>query len=488
MTRTQIPAALPKPQVAPATFAGQRVAVVGLGIEGRDALHLLRREGAQITLVDDKPESELRSSLAEHGHELPEAPLSSTGDLGVLNRLDCLIASQGVPHYHPLLRAAAERGIPVYGPMQLALARWETRRQAPLIGITGSAGKTTTTTLVHRILQHAGLPSVAGGNIGQGLLEQLPRLGPETIVTAEISHTQLLRLTHSPQIAALLNVTPNHLDQFSWEQYQHLKRRIFAYQTADDHAVLPFDEPLAAAVCTPARIARFGIGEPPAQYGGSETTFAWSDGASLYLRCDGRDITMLAASELLIPGEHNLRNALAAIAITAELAPVEAVAETLRSFRGVPHRLEQVAVINDVRYINDSIATTPERTLAGLCAIPGPIVLLLGGRDKHLPLDPLVNELRRRVRATVIFGEAAPVWGAWLTERGLAPDAVVESLDQALALATERAQPGDAVLMSPAGTSFDQYPNFAARGDRFRSLVANLRSQSCAGGESEQRA
>ena len=483
MTNPQAPAALPQPQVAPPTFARQRVAVVGLGIEGRDSLHLLRREQAQIILIDDKPESEARSSLAGFGLELPDAPFTSTTDLAVLDRIDCLIASQGVHYLLPLLSAASDRGIPTYGPMQLVLERWEPVRRAPLIGITGSAGKTTTTTLVHQILQCAGLNCAVGGNIGQGLLEQLPRLHPETIVTAEISHTQLLRLTRSPQIAALLNVTPNHLDQFSWDQYQDLKRRIFTHQTADDRAILPFDEPLAARASTPAQIARFGIGEPPREHEASKPTIAWSDGDRLYLRRHGVDADVLAVSDLRTPGQHNLRNALAALAITAELVPIEAIAETLRSFSGVPHRLQQVALINDVRYINDSIATTPERTLAGLRAIQGPIVLLLGGRDKHLPLDPLVEELRASVRSVILFGEAAPAWSDWLSSRRLVRETVVETLEQAVPLAAQTAEPGDAVLLSPAGTSFDQYPNFAARGDHFRALVGTLCGEIGSGGE-----
>lgn len=488
MTSNQTTAALPQPQVAPATFAGQRVAVVGLGVEGRDVLHLLRREGARFTLVDDKPEPELRASLAQHGLAAVANCLTQTDDFGLLDRIDCMIVSQGVRHDHLLLRAAADREIPVYGPMQLALERWEVRRNAPLVGITGSAGKTTTTTLVHQMLERAGRPCAVGGNIGQGLLEQLPRLQPDTIVTAEISHTQLLRLTGSPQIAALLNITPNHLDQFTWDQYQHLKRRIFAYQTVSDSAILPFDEPRAAATQTPARVSWFGIGQPPPQIVERADTVAWSDGSALFLRRDGTDQLVLPAAELRIPGQHNLRNALAALAITADLVPLEAAAATLKSFTGVPHRLEEVAVVSGVRYINDSIATTPERTLAGLRAIAGPIVLLLGGRDKHLPLDPLVDELRRSVRGLVLFGEAAPAWSRWLSEHVFAPDAVVETLDLALPIAARLAKPGDAVLCSPAGTSFDQYPNFAARGDHFRGLVAHIRQRLLNADESESRA
>ena len=488
MTVQSTTTTLPPTAPAPRSFAGQRVAVVGLGIEGRDALHLLRREGAEVTLVDDQPAAEILSRLVDHGLATPDADITSTADLELLAAVDYLVVSQGVFHGIPLLCAAMDRGIPIVGPMQLFLERWQARRAAPLIGITGSAGKTTTTTLVHRILETTGVSAVAGGNIGEGLLAQLPQLSPGTVVTAEISHAQLLRTTCSPNVAALLNLTPNHLDQFTWEQYRQLKQRIFAYQTPADRAILPFDEPLAAASVTPAEIARFGIGNPEPNLVHSGGIVAWSDGEKLYLRADDRDLEIMRASDLRIPGQHNLRNALAAIAITAGIAPPEAAAEVLRSFTGVAHRLEQVAVVRDVRYINDSIATTPERTLAGLRAIAGPIVLLLGGRDKRLPLEPLLGELEQGVRVIVTFGEAGPQWQAWLEGHGTSLAISVKTLEDAVPLAAELAHPGDAVLLSPAGTSFDQYPNFAARGDHFRSLVQDLCPDSAAAGEAEERA
>lgn len=488
MTDSMTTTALPPTTPAPPSFAGQRIAVVGLGIEGRDTLHLLHREGAEVTLVDDRPADAILPRLIDQGLAKANEKITSTADLDLLTGIDSIIASQGVFHGIPLLCAATARGIPIFGPMQLFLERWEARRAAPLIGITGSAGKTTTTTLVHQILESAGVPTAVGGNIGEGLLARLPHLSPETIVTVEISHTQLLRMTRSPNVAALLNVTPNHLDQFSWRQYQQLKQRIFAHQTRADRAVLPFDEPLAAASVTPAEIARFGIGEPNSDVVDSAGTVAWSDGDGLYLRADGRNIEIMRANELRIPGQHNLRNALAAIAITAGLAAPEAVTEVLRTFTGVAHRLEQIALVGDVRYINDSIATTPERTLAGLRALAGPIVLLLGGRDKRLPLEPLLGELDQRVRAIVTFGEAGPHWKAWLDQHGFAPATGVATLEDAVPLAAKLAHPGDAVLLSPAGTSFDRYPNFAARGDHFRALVRDLRPDPAAAGESERRA
>ena len=436
---------LPRPVEAPDSFSGQTIAVLGMGIEGRDAARFATRDGARVITVDQHPRRAERTQ----------------DDFALLGEVDGIIASQGVPYNIPLLVEANRRGLPVYGPLQIFLERCP----APVIGITGSAGKTTTTTLVYEMLSSAGVPCIVGGNIGQGLLGQLPVIGLETTVVAEISHTQLLRTTRSPRLAAITNITPNHLDQFSWADYQALKLRIVRYQSSLDTVVLPFEDELAhsAANLTEASQCWFGLRRPSLPW----YCAVWSDGRDI-LQNEHR---VMAVDELLIPGEHNLLNALAALAIVADRVPRDVAAQVLRSFKGVPHRLELVAEVEGVRFINDSIATTPERTLAGLRATTGEIVLMLGGRDKNLPLDPLRAELERHVSQVVLFGDAASKWTAWLSRRGInAVDA--GTFESAFACAARTARSGQAVLMSPAGTSFDGYPNFEARGQHFRDLVA----------------
>ena len=463
MTVPPLPPVSPSPQ----SFRGMRVGVGGLGIEGRDAVAFLSREGATITVFDRRPTAEIKAELAEAG----SATAADQGDLERLTGIDALIASQGVPHPTPLLQEAHRRGIPVYGPLAIFLERCRSRCHADLIGITGSAGKTTTSTLVARILEADGRRVVLGGNIGRGLLAQLDDLTPQTAVVAEISHTQLLRAAVSPSTAALLNVTPNHLDQFSWDQYQSLKRRIVAYQSPSDTAVLPWDDPSAASTATAARIVRFGEGSPPVD----APRAAYAQGGRIWWRSDGAESPVAAVDALQIPGRHNLRNALAATALAASLgASTDAIGDTLRTFTGVPHRLERIAVVCGVAYVNDSIATAPERTLAGLRSIETPIVLLLGGRDKRLPLEPLIDELRSRARTVVTFGEVGSAWSAELRRHGIAVAATVDTLDDALPSAVRHARAGDTVLLSPGGTSFDQYPNFEARGEHFRRLVHSL--------------
>ena len=465
---TVAPNTLPKTPPAPPSFRGLRAALVGFGIEGRDAAVFLQREAVSaLHIVDRRPAAALEAELAQL--KIAAASISSPDQLSLLDELDLIVASQGIPRGLPLLCAAAERAIPVFGPNGIFLDRCP----APLIGISGSAGKTTTTTLTGEILRAAGRAPLVGGNIGAGLLSRLPELRRGSTVVLEISHTQLLRSARSPQIAALLNVTPNHLDQFSWEEYVELKRRLVSRQRAGDRAVLPWDEPTAAAMAadTPADKVWFGLrGAPP-----PHSDAAWLAAANLRWRAGGAARDVLPAAELAIPGEHNIRNALAAIALTAGLGvSIEIIAETLRRFAGVPHRLERVAAVDGVRYINDSIATAPERTLAGIRAVGGPLVLLLGGRDKQLPLDKLIAELPNYARAVACFGEAGPGWTQQLRRGGLCCADPSESLGQALTRARGIAAPGDAVLLSPGGTSFDAYPNFEARGEHFRRLVEAL--------------
>lgn len=459
---------LPPALSAPPTFRGLRAAVLGFGIEGRDAAVFLQREGvSQLQIIDHRPVEQLEAETA--ALQLEPTAISSPDDLCLLNNLDVIVASQGIPRGLPLLAAADARTIPVFGPIGVFLDR----SPAPVIGISGSAGKTTTTMLLGEMLSADGRDPFVGGNLGRGLLAHLPELKFDSSVLIEISHTQLLRASRSPQLAALLNVTPNHLDAFSWAEYVELKRRLVSQQSTGDHAVFPWDEPNAAAMAaeTPARVSWFGdSGAPPA---GADA--AWLENGELLQRSGCIEQRVLAASELRIPGAHNVRNALAAVALAAPLGvPLETAANVLSRFEGVAHRLETVGLFGGVRYINDSIATAPERTLAGIRAVGQPLVLLLGGRDKQLPLDRLLAALPDRVRAVVCFGELGPAWIGPLQRTGLQCSPPCETLDDAFAAARALARPGDAVLLSPGGASFDAYPNFEARGDHFRALAEAL--------------
>jgi UDP-N-acetylmuramoylalanine--D-glutamate ligase len=358
----------------------------------------------------------------------------------------------------------------------------------PVVGITGSSGKSTVTSLVGDMFAAAGRPHAVGGNIGVGLLELLDRLTPETWVVVEISHTQLELVDRSPHVACILNITPNHLDRYAWPDYVALKRKILAYQGAADLAVLNYEDEVTRKTAgnAPGEVLFFALeAEPP------------GDGAFLrdgvvVCRRGGHEAAVLRASEVPLRGRHNLSNVLAAVAVgTACDLPPSGMASAVRAFRPAPHRLELVASMGGVDYYNDSIATTPERTLAGLRSFEEPVVLLLGGREKHLPLEEMAAEACRRCRAVVVFGEAAPILeGTLRTAAGeLAPEARpqvlrVGTLAEAVSAARSAARPGDVVLLSPACTSFDAFENFEQRGEEFHRLVMALRPAS--GGQGGQ--
>ena len=455
-------------------FRGKKVTVVGLGIEGVDLVRYLAAQGAQVTASDTRPGDRLARRLKE----LDGVPVRlSLGQNAVADTVsaDMVFVSQGVPLDIPALRAAQERSIPFSSMMRLFLERCP----GPVVGITGSSGKTTVTSLVGDMFAAAGRPHAVGGNIGVGLLALLDRLTPETWVVAEVSHTQLELVDRSPHVACILNVTPNHLDRYAWPDYVALKGRILAYQSAADRAVLNYEDEVTRKLAdhTAGEVLFFALeAEPP------------GDGAFLrdgvvVCRRDSHETAILGASEVPLRGRHNLGNVVAAVAVgTACGLPPSDMASAIRAFRPAPHRLEPVASVGGVDYYNDSIATTPERTLAGLRSFEEPVVLLLGGREKHLPLEEMAAEACHRCRAVVVFGEAAPILKK-AVESAAGELAPVERpqvlragmLTEAVSAASSAARPGDVVLLSPACTSFDAFENFEQRGEEFRRLVLALR-------------
>ena len=338
-----------------------------------------------------------------------------------------------------------------------------------MIGITGSAGKTTTTTLVGRMCQTA----FVGGNIGRPLIGDLARLHSGDVVVMELSSFQLEMMTRGPQVAAVLNITPNHLDRHgSMAAYAEAKSRILRHQGQGGVAVLGRDDPGAMALAPLARgpVHYFSAAGPVADG-------AFMDGEGLMLARGGQAEAVATLADIELRGRHNVLNVLAAIAISAAAgAAPEAMRAGLVGFRGVAHRLELVREQGGVRWYNDSIATAPERVQAALRSFDEPIVLLLGGRDKNLPWAELARLVSTRVKAAVLFGEAAP-----LIERALAAAGVpaerrprFDSLAQAVTAAAGLAQPGDVVLLSPGATGYDEFKDFAERGERFTEWVKAL--------------
>jgi UDP-N-acetylmuramoylalanine--D-glutamate ligase len=451
-------------QSAPLDVRGKRVLVYSLGIEGRDLARWLLAHEAKVTISDTRSDEALSAAgaVAPAGIDRlvnGEPLLDPAG-------FDLVAVSQSVLRYNPALVRARELGIPLTSQMRLFLQLCPGRT----VGITGSSGKSTTTALVGAMAREAGLDSIVGGNIGEAMLARLGEIRPETTVILEISHTQLQYTDRSPAIAAVTNVTPNHLDQFSWDEYVGLKRNILAFQGRDDIAILNADDHTSRALMASVKgkLVRTSIHDEVPGEG------AWVDDGEILVRTGSRARPVLPVSDIRLRGEHNLANVTMACAIGAQAGfPPEAIARAVRLFTGVAHRLEVVGRANGATWVNDSIATSPERAIAGLRSFSEPVVLLMGGRDKNLDLDGLRELARSRCRAVVCFGESGPLFHGAMKE-AVADCTLVPALDQAVSAAAARVHPGDVVLLSPAGTSFDAYPNFEARGEAFRQLVRAL--------------
>jgi UDP-N-acetylmuramoylalanine--D-glutamate ligase len=384
--------------------------------------------------------------------------------------------SGGVSADLPLAQQAVRRGIRLANDSQLFLEEC----LAMTIGITGSAGKTTTTALVGRMAElHArGTTGRAwtGGNIGRPLLLELPLIAPGDLVVLELSSFQLELMTVSPRIAALLNLTPNHLDRHTtMEAYAAAKARILDYQGESDTAILGRDDPGAWALRSRVadRLMTFGMQDD----GISEGTFVRGD--QIFLRQDQALQPICPVGSIQLRGRHNLQNILAACAV-ASAAGVEipVMREAIETFSGVPHRLEYVRSVRGAAWFNDSIGTAPERAMAAIRSFEEPLVLLAGGRDKDLPWQEWARLVTERVDHLVLFGEAAPkilaaVQALGKMARPLSLDQVPD-LEMAVEAAALRAEPGDVVLLSPGGTSFDEFVDFEARGRAYREWVERL--------------
>jgi UDP-N-acetylmuramoylalanine--D-glutamate ligase len=455
-------------------LAGKRVVVLGLARQGKALAHYLARNGARVTVSDLCGEEELADAIEELDglsihYVLGEHPLS------LLDGVDIVYVSGGVSVDIPVVAEARRRGIPISNEAQVFLERCP----APVIGVTGSSGKTTTTALTGEMCRAAGFRTWVGGNIGNPLIADVDEIRPSNWVVMELSSFQLEVMTISPHIAAVTNITPNHLDRHgAMEVYIAAKRNIVAHQGAEDLAVLGYDDANARSLAldTAAHLLWFSD-RTEVEEGAFRTN------GELTLRLGGEDRTICHVSEIKLLGRHNLLNVLAASALAgAAGASLEAIRHVAMTFSGVEHRLELVREMDGVRWYDDSIATTPERSLAALRSFENPIVLLAGGRDKDLPWGEFAEEAVQRVRYLVTFGKAGPMIARVVKkalngsarERRLKEIAQVDTMEEAVEVAARVIRPGDVVLLSPGGTSFDAFRDFAERGDRFKQLVRKL--------------
>ena len=467
---------------------GTHVLILGAARQGLALARWLSRHGSNVTLSDSRTADELvsaRSSLEDTNVEWAVGG----HPLDLLNNTDVLCLSGGVPLTLPIVEEAVKRGIPLSNDTQIFMEVVPCKT----IGITGSAGKTTTTTLVGEMakMQNAESmrsgqdaafrlpPSVfVGGNIGDPLINYVDDMKADDLAILELSSFQLEQMTISPNISAILNITPNHLDRHgTMEAYTNAKARILEFQSEKDTAILGHDDRGAWNLRNKVKgkLLTFSLHDLDEGFSGAY----YHDGL-LNLRDGNAYLPLILRENIRLRGDHNVANVLAAFAIGhAAGFKLDDMLEAVEEFRGVPHRLELVRELDGVRWYNDSIATAPERSMAAIHAFDEPIVLMLGGRDKKLPWEDIAKLIHDRVDHVVVFGEAAElIQKAVSTVGGREARSVdlhrANDLKEAVLKAAEIASAGDVVLLSPGGTSYDEFKDFAERGEFFRKWVQEL--------------
>ena len=448
---------------------GKYVLVVGLGKSGVASALFLKAHGARVTVSDTKSGDELRNEipvLLDHGITV------ETGGHGerTFRGQDLIVVSPGVPVDAPPLVQARGLGESVIGEIELAAQFLP----GPIVAITGSNGKTTTTTLVGEILTAGGLPTLVGGNIGTPAISLAGRAKPETVTVLEISSFQLETVqTFRPKVAVVLNVTPDHLDRHrTFEIYTNAKARIFENQQGSDFAVLNADDATCVAMAARTRARVFWFSRQKEVEQG-----AWVREANIVFRDAKGQREVLQVSEIPLKGAHNLENVLAAVCVGMLMGcATDKIREGVRNFRAVEHRLEFVATINGVDYFNDSKATNVDATIKALESFPANIHLILGGKDKGSDYTVLNDLLRKRVKRVYTIGAAAAkIESQIVSSKNGGPELVhSQTLENAIRGAHAAAKPGDTVLLAPACASFDQFKSYEHRGKVFKEIVQGL--------------
>ncbi len=451
----------------PFELRGKRVLVVGLAKTGVATSLFCAARGGEVTATDVRGENEVGDAIVQLRAAGVNLELGGHRENTFL-RQDLIVPSPGVPADAPLLRAARAKGVTIWSEIELA-GRFMNGR---LIGITGSNGKTTTTSLIEHILKNAGFATILAGNIGTPLISRIEQTNDDTITVAELSSFQLeLIETFRPNISVFLNLTPDHLDRHhTFEEYGAAKARIFGNQKEADSAVLNADDP-ASTPYAPTRPQVYWFSRKQRVAQG-----AFVRNNEIVFRQNGEEMAVLKLQEIPLVGAHNVENVLAAVTTTRIAgANPAAIAKGVRSFAGVEHRLEFVAEVGGVRYFNDSKATNVDATLKALDAFPGRILIILGGKDKGSDYTVLRKPLREKAILALLIGAAADK-----IEKQIEGSVAIEgagTIGRAVEIASHAARPGDVVLLAPACASFDQFQNFEHRGRVFKDLVHQLERQ-----------
>ncbi len=437
----------------------------GIGKNNTPVVLQLLSYGVQVIACDKRTWDQLgdtATQLEQAGAKL------QLGDTYLDNLdVDMILRTPGMKPYLPPFEKAREQGTAVSSEMELFFELCP----VPIVAVTGSDGKTTTTTILAGLLQAAGKTVHLGGNIGRPLLPIIGDIAADHVAVTELSSFQLTRMTQSPRIAVVTNVAPNHLDWHTdMQEYIDAKKNLVAHQTADGIAVLNADNEITASYAAdcPGKVRFFSR-----KHSVENGAYLGEDGI-LYAAENGNTTPIMAAEEILLPGVHNVENFLAAFAALWGIVSAEVMAEYARTFTGVMHRCELVRERNTVKWYNDSIGTSPSRTIAGLVAFKQKVILIAGGYDKHIPYDPLGPVAANTVKAAILMGATADAIEAAIRSHSDMPIYRVASMEEAVKTADTISEENDIVFMSPASASFDLYANFEQRGDHFKRLVKEL--------------
>lgn len=450
-------------------FEGKKVLVCGMARSGVSAAQCLYELGARVTISDSKAEEKLAEALQPlEGMDIRRC-LGDQAQPADLESYDLAVTSPGIPMQAPILRAVQAAGVPLIGELELGAQV----SRAPLYAVTGTNGKTTTTTLIGEIFRNLGKTTYVVGNIGYPFTACALRCGEEDVAVAEVSSFQLETITtFHPHIAVMCNITEDHLNRHgTMEEYIRVKERIFENMRQGDYAVLNLDDPIVRGMaeripCAPAFFSRRQEVETGAYLEGEEVVFS----------LNGHKKRVLRADEIRIPGEHNLENALAATALTMLAGvPAPVVRHTLKTFPGVEHRIETVRTVEGVTYINDSKGTNVDASIRAVRAMKAPTVLLAGGYDKHTDFLPLAREiLASKIHTVVVLGDTAEQIERALRAVGFESILHAKTFEEAVLLARSCAREGENVLLSPACASFDMFQDYEERGRVFKEIVSRL--------------
>lgn len=452
-----------------ARMQGKRIAFCGAGISNTPLIMSFLKQGARVYVCDRRT----REQLGELADTLEQAGAELRLGENYLEQLEVeiIFRTPGMSFHLPELEAARKKGIAVTSEMEVFFDLCP----ATIFAVTGSDGKTTTTTLIAKMLEAEGKTVHIGGNIGKPLLPQIDKISPDDFVVAELSSFQLISMRKSPDVAVVTNVAPNHLDiHKDMDEYVEAKKNILLHQNAFSRTVLNRDNEITESFRQFVRGQSLGFSMNRQLHNG-----AWLDeNGMLHMAYRGMDVPVMHRDEIKIIGDHNVANYLAAIAAVWGYVGVESIRRVAREFGGVEHRIELVRELDGVKYYNDSIASSPTRTIAGLNAFNQKVLLIAGGYDKHIPFEPLAPAVTEKVKRLYLCGDTADkiekAIRGYSGYRGEPEIIRVKNLDEAVSRAHADAVSGDIVTLSPACASFDAFPNFAARGNYFKELVNKL--------------